>query len=706
MKKQLSKIALGIALLSAVTGFSQEGKIQPCNTFAAMEEYFVSNPEARKSYEAQQEQLQKLVVAQSANKSSAAFQYTIPVVFHILHLGGSENVSDATCINAINQMNLDYAAAGPDVNTVAAPFQSLYINSDIKFMLAHKDPAGNCTSGIEHIYDARTNWSQSNVGTNYAGLTWDPTKYLNIFVVKQIIPTGTVTGGGIIVGYTYKPGTWGSGALQDAITYNYQFLTGMTNIRSLSHEAGHWLNLTHTFGNTNNPGVVCGDDGVSDTPWTKGNFSACPSSLTGNTCSGGPGSNVENIMDYSSCPKNFTQGQTAVMRAALASGVSGRNNLSTGANLIATDVDGAGICAPIANYISTTGYTVCSGGSLTMKDLSYNGVITTYAWSADNGAVIASPAASLTSITFPTQGVTTITLNVSNGQGNSSKVRTVTVLNGTPFITGNYYESFENPGVPINWSVINTQGIGWDQTNIAAKDGSGSYFLDGTQSQFGQVDILVMPIMDVVNNPSNLLTFSYAYARQTSTHNDKLVLQGSLDCGGTWIDVVNLSAATMASGSGGVTSTPYAPSSASEWKDVDVTTYPYWFNFANSPSALFRFVFTEDATNGMGNRLFLDALNFQNPNGLNELTKSYNLNIFPNPSNGEITVKFNLNDASTVKVNVVDVLGKNVLPVSTHNFGSGEQAISINKGSTLAKGIYFVNLNVNGAKLSKKLVIN
>ncbi len=706
MKKQLSKIALGIALLSAVTGFSQEGKIQPCNTFAAMEEYFVSNPEARKSYEAQQEQLQKLVVAQSANKSSAAFQYTIPVVFHILHLGGSENISDATCINAINQMNLDYAAAGPDVNTVAAPFQSLYINSDIKFMLAHKDPAGNCTSGIEHIYDARTNWSQSNVGTNYTGLTWDPTKYLNIFVVKQIIPTGTVTGGGIIVGYTYKPGTWGTGALQDAITYNYQFLTGMTNIRSLSHEAGHWLNLTHTFGNTNNPGVVCGDDGVSDTPWTKGNFSACPSSLTGNTCSGGPGSNVENIMDYSSCPKNFTQGQTAVMRAALASGVSGRNNLSTGANLIATDVDGAGICAPIANYISTTGYTVCSGGSLTMKDFSYNGVITTYAWSADNGAVIANPSASLTSITFPTQGVTTITLNVSNGQGSSSKVRTVTVLNGTPFITGNYYESFENPGVPINWSVINPQGIGWDQTNIAAKDGSGSYFLDGTQSQFGQVDMLVMPIMDIVNNPSNLLTFSYAYARQTSTHNDKLVLQGSLDCGGTWIDVVNLSAATMASGSGGVTSTPYAPSSASEWKDVDVTTYPYWFNFTNSPSALFRFVFTEDATNGMGNRLFLDALNFQNPNGLNELTRSYNLNIFPNPSNGEITVKFNLNDASTVKVNVVDVLGKNVLPVSTYNFGSGEQAISINKGSTLAKGIYFVNLNVNGAKLSKKLVIN
>ena len=710
MKKQLSKITLGLALFAATSGIAQDGKIQPCNTFAAMEEAFKANPGAEERYNALQEEAYKQYVEaeknKGANKTSAAFQYTIPVVFHIMHMGGAENVSDATCAAALAQMNLDYAAASPDANTVAAPFQPLYINSDIKFMLARRDPNNNCTSGIVHHLDSRTTWSQSAVGTNYTGITWDPTKYLNIIIVKQIVPTGTVTGGGIIVGYTYKPGSWPSGALQDAIVYNYSFLTGLSNLRSLSHEAGHWLNLTHTFGNTNNPGVVCGDDGVTDTPWTKGNFSACPTILSVNVCTGGPTQNVENIMDYSSCPKNFTSGQTTVMRNALASATSGRSNLSTPANLTLTDVNGTNPCPPVAEFMSTTNYTVCSGGSLNFKDLSYNGTISSYAWSGDNGAVVANPTASITAISFPTPGVSSVTLTVTNGQGNSTKVKTVTVLNGNAFITGNYFESFENPGVPANWSVDNVGGgVTWDQTSVAAKHGSGSFFLDGTQSSFGQVDILTMPTIDVLNNPNSVFKFSYAYARQNSTHADKLVLQGSLDCGGSWVDVVSLNASTMASGSGGTTSSPYIPVSA-DWKEVDVTAYPYWFNFTNSPSATFRFVFTEDPMNGFGNRLFIDAADFQSPNGLNELAKSYKLNLFPNPSTGETNLKFNLNDAATVTVNVVDMLGKDVLPATINNYNAGEQIFAINKNSSLSKGIYFVNISINGAKMSKKLVIN
>jgi len=163
-------------------------------------------------------------------------------------------------------------------------------------------------------------------------------------LIKNIIPQGSVVGGGIIVGYTYKPGTWSAGASQDAIVYNYGFLSGL-DARSLSHEIGHWFNLSHTFGNTNNPGVTCGDDGLYDTPPTKGNFSSCPSSISGNACAVSGNTvwaagqqNVENIMDYSSCPKNFTMDQTTAMRTALASAISNRQNLWQNANLIATDV--------------------------------------------------------------------------------------------------------------------------------------------------------------------------------------------------------------------------------------------------------------------------------------------------------------------------------------------------------------------------------
>lgn len=722
MKKNLINLSVGIALFSAVAGYSQSNKIQPCVTIDAMEEYFNLNTGAREKFQANQAILQKEYLENEKNHTankSAAVQYTIPVVFHVLHQGGPENISDAALIAALAQVNSDYAAAGADATTIFAPFQSLYINSDIKFMLAKKDPNGNCTSGIVHHLDARTKWDRNPPSSAFnaalfAGITWNTTKYLNIIIVKDIIAAPNQNG--TVIGYTTLPGNLANGAIQDAIIYNYSFLNGL-DARSLSHEIGHWFNLTHTFGNTNNPGQVCGStaggDGVSDTPDTKGNFSTCPISSTNSafTCtspnptnSANYYQNVENIMDYSSCPKNFTTGQTTKMRTAAESATSSRNNLWSPTNLVFTDVNSTVSCAPIAQFHSTTGYTVCSGGSLLMKDFSFNGAITSYSWSADNGAIIASPTSSNTSITFPTAGTSIITLEISNSQGSSTKVKNVTVSNGTPIITGNYTESFEAPGVPPNWNVFNYSTSTWFQNTIAAKDGTGSFYVDGAMFWPGQQTILDMPVMDVVNNPNNLLMFSYAYARQTSTHNDKLVLQGSLDCGGNWIDVVNLASSTMQNGSGGVSTNPYVPI-ASEWKDVDVTTYPYWFNFINSQSASFRFVFTEDPTSGSGNRLFLDAVSFQAPAGFNELTINYKLNLFPNPSNGQATLKFNLNDAATVNVNVVNVLGQNVLPATSNVYAAGEHIVSLNKNNTLGKGIYFVNISVNGAKMSKKLVI-
>ena len=35
-----------------------------------------------------------------------------------------------------------------------------------------------------------------------------------------------------------------------------------SHARVLTHEIGHFLNLQHCWGNTNNPGVACGNDGV------------------------------------------------------------------------------------------------------------------------------------------------------------------------------------------------------------------------------------------------------------------------------------------------------------------------------------------------------------------------------------------------------------------------------------------------------------
>ncbi len=729
MKKQVTILSLGLALTGYNLGFSQQTKIQPCNTYAAMEEHFALHPEARTNYEASQKTLHQAYTDYTANKAAnktAAPVYTVPVVFHILHQGGPENISDAACIAALQQINNDYSRNNADTASIVTQFKSLYINSDIKFMLAKKDPSGNCITGIVRHVDPKTNWSQGSAGasSSYWPYTWNPTRYLNIYIVANIVPQGTVTGGGVIVGYTYRPGTWPTGNQHDAIVYRYDYLNGL-DARSLSHEVGHWLNLAHTFGNTNNPGVACGSlsggDGLNDTPDTKGNFASCPPSSPNPayTCTSPDPSNsnlyyqnVQNIMDYSSCPKNFTTDQTNMMRSTLVGVTNGRNNLSTTSNLGVsfTDVDGAGLCAPVAEFLSTTNsYTTCVGGTITMKDFSYNGTISSWQWTAGTGAVIASPNATITGITFNTVGTVTVNLTVSNAQGSSSQVRTVTVINGAPGVSGPYMESFENAGVPTGWSMASIPAaiVTWQQTTNAALDAATSYYIDGPTTAGGRIGQLQMPIVDLLNNPGAVFTFAYAYARKAAGHNDSFKLQMSKDCGGNWTDVVTLNSLVMAMNSGGTTSTPYIPNSSSEWKIVtasDINSFPFWNTFASSPSVMIRFVF-EEAPAGMGNNFYLDAVNFSVPTGVNELTKSIRLNLFPNPTTGEANLKFGLNDASTIKVSVVDLLGKEVLPAVVYNLPAGEQSLAINKEQSLAKGVYFVNISMNGAKMSRKLII-
>ncbi|MCE3260478.1 MAG: domain containing protein, partial [Bacteroidetes bacterium] len=405
----------------------------------------------------------------------------------------------------------------------------------------------------------------------------------------------------------------------------------------------------------------CGNDGVNDTPITKG-FTSCALS-NAQICSPGTEENVQNYMDYSYCSRMFTQGQAVRMQTCLNSATASRNNLSTAGNLAGTGITSpATNCIPQVAIAAIPSATVCSGNSLTVVSYTSNANPTSYSWTANNGATIANPAANNAVVTFNTPGQTTVICNAITASGSSSAQAVVTVLNAGSTATLPVSESFEN-GLPGTWSVVNPDaGVTWALTNAAASTGNNSYFIDGTVNPAGQYDYLQMETIDIVNNPNDTLTFKYAYARQNGTHADVFKVEGSKDCGGNWSTIFNPSAASMASGSGGTTSTPFVPT-LSQWKHVNLTNYPGWTNFAN-------------------------------------------FGLYPNPSKGEAIVKFNLHDAAHVKIDVIDLLGKKAIPSTELNLAPGEQSLSVNKNHSLSKGIYFVNLSINGAKMSKKLIID
>ena len=82
------------------------------------------------------------------NRNTKADKIIIPVVVHIFHQGGEENLSNEDIVWAIDQMNLDFAQNNPNREEVMTEFQSIIEDSDIEFRLATIDPDGNCTNGI------------------------------------------------------------------------------------------------------------------------------------------------------------------------------------------------------------------------------------------------------------------------------------------------------------------------------------------------------------------------------------------------------------------------------------------------------------------------------------------------------------------------------------------------------------------------------
>jgi hypothetical protein len=126
----------------------------------------------------------------------------------------------------------------------------------------------------------------------------------------------TTSGAGFL-GWAYFPKTFHSREYIDGIVIDYRSMPGgeygdeFSQGKTLTHEAGHWLGLYHTFqGGCNTNG-----DYVDDTPAMRVPTSGCPAGK--DTCPKKPGLDpIHNYMDYSfdSCYSEFTPGQITRMQ--------------------------------------------------------------------------------------------------------------------------------------------------------------------------------------------------------------------------------------------------------------------------------------------------------------------------------------------------------------------------------------------------------
>lgn len=77
----------------------------------------------------------------------------------------------------------------------------------------------------------------------------------------------------------------------------------------------------------------------------------------------------------------------------------------------------------------------------------------------------------------------------------------------------------------------------------------------------------------------------------------------------------------------------------------------------------------------------------------------------PNPFNGNTVISYNLNEASNVTLQVVDLTGKVVTTINEGNQNAGEHNLTID-GSTLAEGTYFYTFTAGEYRVTKKMVVS
>lgn len=685
-------LVVGVFLVSNSYSQSADG-LKFCGAAEINNRLFEKHPEAIKA----REELEQFTKNFSEQKSQQPPVYIIPVVFHIIHEYGSENISDAQCEDAIRVMNEDYRKLNPDTDDIVTAFKPIASDCEIEFRLAKLDPNGNCTNGIERIVSPTT-----NVGDETAKLNpWPRNRYLNIWVVRSIASGAA--------GYSQYPsavaGNWGAAVDGIMVLSTYVGSIGTGNYsrsRTLTHEAGHWLNLAHCWGNSNSPGLSSNcsdDDGVTDTPNTIG-WTSC--NLNGASC-GSALDNVQNYMEYSYCSRMFTAGQKSRMRAALNASTASRNNLWTSANLSFTGLNNNNPtpCAPIADFYSDA-QTVCAGSSITFSDQSFNGTPTSWNWTFTGGTPSSSTSQNPV-VVYNTPGTYAVTLTAANSTGSDAITKTsfIRVESSSPDITGGVFsESFETLTLSgSNWTVLNDGGPAWAISNSSGFTGSKSMRINNLGSSVGDVDEFITPSFDLTQFPSPRLYYRYAYAQlpNSDASANTLRVMVSTDCGKTWSTRRTLTGGGLATVPNQTATFVPTAGSTTQWKQDNVVLS----TFASSNNALVKFSFTA----GGGNNIFIDDININSPTGIFEPDAvEGSLVVFPNPSNGQLNVQFDLEHSSMVGLWLTDISGRLVHQVAPANMTAGSVTMQLDAGN-LSSGMYLLSVDMEGRKITRKVFV-
>jgi PKD repeat protein len=621
----------------------------------------------------------------SANRAEHESVRTIPVVVHVLHIGGSENISDEQVESQIAIMNEDYGKISGSNGDGSG------VDTKVRFCLAKIDPNGHCTNGIVRVFSSLTNHQTFERAFLKQLSFWDNTRYMNIYLVKSI------SGG--VLGYSSFPG---GPPDEDGMVVRHDVFgnigTASSSLgRTASHEIGHWFGLYHTFNNGCGTDVCLDGDYVCDTPPQASPSFSC---ATLNTCSNDVPDVPdlkENYMNYTpdACKDMFTEGQKLRIQATLDSI---RTVIWSQENLIATGCDSNYLspdtCGVAANFVTLT-RDICEGGIVEFLDISLNNT-TSWQWTFAGG----DPASSVLPnpiIMYTDTGSYPVKLVVSDSATTDSIVIDNYITVSKPGIGRALplYEDFDSGVFPPQEIIIHNPdgGVTWGLDSAAAVSGNYSIKIDNyINTNYGSSDEIILPYLDLTTHEQATLfmSFSWAYARSDPSFSDQMIVLLSTDCGSNFNQVYYRTGNNLTTGP--TQTTPFIPN-PSQWRTASIVLTPYL-------DAQYVQIKIVNITDG-GNNLYIDNIKIgELTSSVEDLNEDDLFHFYPNPASDEIVVEFSDSGEDRV-VKIYNSIGKPILVKDVRT----ERVSTVSVGH-LPSGVYYLEVVEAGVRKTEVFIIS
>jgi hypothetical protein len=298
MNRATRTIGLGVAVAACLVCAPTAGaaslseSLDICDPFAAVSSAGIAG-RGGPVREPDLKQVHEDLPGSAQGRARASFRATVPVYFHVITDGAIGSLTDAQIADQMEVLNETFAGAEGGVRT-GFSFVLAGVTRTDNAAWFYAGPGGQDENSMKATL-RQGGADALNLYSTTAGpyLGW---AYLPDIVTKP----GRAFVDGIVVDWESMPGT--------STTYEGRFDQGET----ATHEAGHWLNLEHTFYRW----CSAKGDFVEDTPAEKTPTSGCPAGK--DTCTAPGLDPIHNYMDYSfdTCYTEFTAGQAQRMRDA------------------------------------------------------------------------------------------------------------------------------------------------------------------------------------------------------------------------------------------------------------------------------------------------------------------------------------------------------------------------------------------------------